>query len=216
LKAYRDALQAKEEAFEKENNISFRSPVSETAPKQETIDSNDAILIQTAKALIKVAMEAKTKEDCYKCLALALLEGAREGKVGSFGFLLYALYQHYNTTNDPRAEECYNIALNLLTVNLNSSDNINFLKTIKPFLTPSISVISFFELITAELALQKDGTSPFKNLELKEFIDIFIRGFKKDPELSTNNTLIQIVNFYVEILRDEYNISAAFIGSGIL
>ena len=146
------------------------------------------------------------------CLALALLEGASEGKVGAFAYMLGALYKYYETTNDCRTEECYNTALNVLAVNLNSSENIKALQTVNTFLTPSISITSFFELIIAELELEKDGTSPFKNLELKEFVDIFIRGFKNDAELSANNALVKIVDFYVAQLRDEYNIQADYAG----
>jgi hypothetical protein len=97
-------------------------------------------------------------------------------------------------------------------VNLNSSENIKFLQTVKEFLTPFNSVTSFFEMIIAELGFQKDGTSPFKNLELKEFIDIFIRGFKKDTELSSNIKLVKTVNYYVDQLREEYDIYAEFVG----
>ena len=87
------------------------------------------------------------------------------------------------------------------------------MQTVNTFLTPSISITSFFELKIAELELEKDGTSPFKNLELKEFVDIFIRGFKSDPELSANNALVKVVDFYVAQLREEYNIYADYVSS---
>jgi hypothetical protein len=57
-----------------------------------------------------------------------------------------------------------------------------------------------------ELKFKENKISPFKNLEIEEFIAIFVKGFKKDTELSKNDILMNIVEHYLVKLHNEYNI----------
>ena len=90
---------------------------------------------------------------------------------------------------------------------LSSCENITLLKSLIDFLTPSVAVHSFFDLLIAELEFEKCKISTFKELELNEIVHVFVKGFKQDIELFTNEELSSIVQNYIVRLRNEYNIN---------
>lgn len=205
LKAYRDELQAQEEAAEQAQNEAEQARVADLANRAYSFIS------ETMDGATKG--EDENKNHLFSFIA-AFLDGSNIGKFESetekIVLLLSALYRYYDANKDAKNDRCYDIiytyhgAIDLMGRYLSSSKN-NRLKSTVGCLTPSKSIEFYFNFIITELEFELSGKSPFMaGWWLESCVDTFVRRFLEDDEFSKNEELKGAIEQYVTYLHNTY------------
>ena len=122
--------------------------------------------------------------------------------------MIEAFYRVYNKNPKDKIKDCYIRAINRMALYFSSSDAISQLKKIvQTSMTIEEATDVFFNIAIKQLAFEKDGTAPFVVDEMEEFLQIFVKQIKENPELPENKDLIAKIRKYANHILQEYGLN---------
>lgn len=120
-------------------------------------------------------------------------------------YMIEALYRFYNKNPNDKIKDCYIRAINRMALYLSTPDTISQLNEIaKTSMTIEEATDAFFNIAIKQLAFEKDGTAPFVVNEMEEFLQIFVKQIKENPELSEDKDLTAKIRKYANHILQEY------------
>ena len=122
--------------------------------------------------------------------------------------MIEALYRVYNKNPNDKIKDCYIRAINRMALYFSSPDAFSQLKNVaNTSMTIGKATDVFFDIAIMQLAFEKDGTAPFAVDEMEEFLQIFVKQIKENPELSEDKDLIAKIRKYANHIRQEYSLN---------
>lgn len=187
--------------------------VKEDAPEEEAPESRptDYLIPGFADEHIELVMRGYEEED--KSLELfSRLVGyggllPTQSATGHYTHMLEALYRYYENDPNEKIAVCFKDALNRMALYLSSTGTLETLNKIAhASVTVAEGTDAFFYILSAELANERSGKSPFRVAEIKEFIEIFAGKIKEDPELYEDEALVDKLRAHIARVQQKFDI----------
>ena len=167
--------------------------------KVSGLDTTTKSCLMDQLADLRVQFAMKMHEDDIDGFGLFVIMfvKAKSPIVDYYSNILKALYRyHYNNPNS-KVEYIYNRTLNMAAGYLSVSDNIGLFQSMAED-DDQVEPLDFFDALIQELEFQVSGISPFKNIESKDFLDMFVKHAEKDPYFYDDPAKMQKIRNYIE------------------
>lgn len=168
----------------------------------DTVSGLDAttknyVMDELADCSVQFAMKQHEEDIDGFGLFVILFVHAKEPIVDFYANILKAIYRYHRNNPNSKIEYIYNRTLNMAACYLSQSDNLVLFQSMADD-DDKVEPLDFFDALIQELEFQVNGISPFKNIESKEFLEIFVKQAKKDPYFYDDPAKMQKIRSYTK------------------